>query len=999
MKKIFLFLIIFFASFAFSIAQGIIRGKITDENGEAAIGAAIMRKSNMTFGAIADLEGNYSIKIADSTRDTLIISWVGYEKMFEPIRLVNGEILIKNFNFSLAKSKVIKEVEVTAKAVKAKDYYMEKFKMNSSVTVDYISSETMKKTGDVNVSAAVARVPGVSTTSNGFVSVRGIGDRYVKTIINGSRIPTLDPFTNNIKLDIFPASLVDNIIITKTASPDMPGDWAGAYISVETKDYPDQLTLNEETSFGYNSQSTFKDVLSSQHSSTDWLGYDNGFREHSHNDFVQANLNPNQYQQFVGLGLGDYYKSLGVTSNTPWNDTYYKLGLVQLGLLAPALINDPVAFANAQNLYNNGPYKVQAFNVINAGAVKTGQSFPNNWNTTTKKAPLDISQSFSIGNQIKLFGKPLGIMAGFRYGSSTIYDPVSFVQRPYPVSGLIESSKVQQISKETNGWSALVNLAYKFTPNNTVAFLFMPNITGVNNVRNATDTINYVKTLSQFYEQRKQLVYQFKSEHYFPGSKIKIETNASYTQGKSSAPDFKILEYNISNSTVIDPLNKPADRYFRYLSDNLFDSRVSAEMPLARKPGKSRKIKIGGAYQNDKQRSDQYNYHLNAGNGSTDQSQNIDQQLSLDNFGISNGTIPWYYSQDETPINHTFGRSRTTSGFAMLDYAIFTSLRISCGLRVEHSKTYTDVDKYDSLNYVPNDPRRYYKAGYPVANPGKLDEISFLPSANIIYKLRNSEETPINLRFNFSQTVARPSIRELSDVAMFDYELQGLVTGNPNLKIVKIKNYDLRAESYFKNGDNVSMSLFYKDFKDHIELEQSDSYYWQNVDKSHVTGLEFEGKKSITKHFEFRANLTFVNSITTFVRTRLETIGSTTTTYYEDTIKRPMFGQAPYILNGIVSYKADSIGLNVSISYNIQGPRLVIASNNKSIPDVYELQRHLLDLKVTKKLSKHFSASITVRNILNAPIKRAYKYPDGFSLIYDKYRYGTIYVFSLLYKL
>ncbi|HOO09492.1 MAG TPA: TonB-dependent receptor plug domain-containing protein, partial [Cyclobacteriaceae bacterium] len=79
------------------------------------------------------------------------------------------------------------------------------------------TSELIKKTGDANVTAAIARVSGVSTNGS-FITVRGIGDRYIKTMINGMRIPTLDPFTNNIKLDIFPSSLVDNIIITKTAS-------------------------------------------------------------------------------------------------------------------------------------------------------------------------------------------------------------------------------------------------------------------------------------------------------------------------------------------------------------------------------------------------------------------------------------------------------------------------------------------------------------------------------------------------------------------------------------------------------------------------------------------------------------------------------------------------------------------------------------------------------------------------------------------------------------
>src|SRR4030095_3337513 len=135
-----------------------------------------------------------------------------------------------------------------------------------------------------------------------FITVRGIGDRYVKTTVNGSRIPTLDPFTNNIKLDLFPASLVDNVLITKTASPDIPGDWAGAYISVETKDYPDELEINMESSFGYNSLSTFQEVISSQRSNTDWLGYDNSLRDYDHSQYVNAIINPSQYEQFVALG-------------------------------------------------------------------------------------------------------------------------------------------------------------------------------------------------------------------------------------------------------------------------------------------------------------------------------------------------------------------------------------------------------------------------------------------------------------------------------------------------------------------------------------------------------------------------------------------------------------------------------------------------------------------------------------------------------------------------
>jgi outer membrane receptor protein involved in Fe transport len=318
---------------------------------------------------------------------------------------------------------------------------------------------------------------------------------------------------------------------------------------------------------------------------------------------------------------------------------------------------------------------------------------------------------------------------------------------------------------------------------------------------------------------------------------------------------------------------------------------------------------------------------------------------------------------------------------------------------MEHTDMFTDVDKFDSLGLSDKDPRRFYKEGTLPAIPGRINQTNFLPSITIIYKLIDKEENPTNIRLGYSQTLARPSLREISNVTNFDNELQANVTGNPNLKMVEIKNYDFRIESYFKNKDNLSLSVFYKDFKNHIELERADNYYWQNVDKSHVTGIELEGRKGIVKGLEFRANVTLVKSYTSYVRT-LPLINGTNVTYvYEDTVKRSMFGQAPYIVNAILSYTSDTLGLTATVSYNIQGPRLVIGSNNKSIPDVYELQRHLLDFKVTKKIGKHFSASFTIKDILNSKVTRAYKFDDGYDVIYDQYRWGTNYLLGISYKL
>jgi outer membrane receptor for ferrienterochelin and colicin len=247
--------------------------------------------------------------------------------------------------------------------------------------------------------------------------------------------------------------------------------------------------------------------------------------------------------------------------------------------------------------------------------------------------------------------------------------------------------------------------------------------------------------------------------------------------------------------------------------------------------------------------------------------------------------------------------------------------------------------------------------------------------------------------------VARPSIRELSDAAIYDNEFRTLIYGNSDLKMAHITNYDFRGEVYFANGDNVSASVFYKDFRNHIEMGFGGSgITWDNIEKSTVRGIEVEGKKQLGQHLEFRANLTLVKSEAEFVRKDLQIIDGKKVYTIIDTLYRPMFGQAPYLFNSILSYTADSLGLTATVSYNVQGPRLVITGVVKGRPDVYEIPRNTIDAKISKKLGKYFSVNLTIRDILNAPVRRAYKLPSGW-VDYDKFRYGTNYVLGISYKL
>jgi hypothetical protein len=1021
------FILLLFAIKANMFSQGIIRGKVADENGETLIGVTIGLKSDLSIGTVTDIDGNYSLDIPNSNVNIIVIEYVGFDLIEETITVLNGEVVLRDFTMRVP-AQTINEVVVVAKQERAQVYYMENLKKRSSVSIDYISAETMKKIGDSNVTAAISRVSGVST-NGGFITIRGIGDRYVKTTINGSLIPTLDPFTNNIKLDLFPSSLVDNIVITKTASPDLPGDFTAAYISVDTKDFPDQFSLNVESQVGYNSQSNFQNVLANNTSKTDWLGYDNSYRNIDHNNF-DPYKDISKYDEFKALGLGDFYKSIGI--NGKWNEgneagiSYIKLGMIELGLMGKSELNDPAAYNRALERYISDGYQKKAFEILNKDVVTSNKNFADNWNIFRKRAPLNFSQTFSIGQRLQLFGRELGLIAGFRYSSSIQNDENGRITRTLrdDLDTLGNAVKIEDnaviATRYINGWSGLINASYKYSKNHSFTFMIMPNFNGANNIRDGIDRgISSPRTQhlnthfkSQFYEQRKQFIYQLKSDHFIPSLKTKINLSGSYTNGVSSSPDFKTAIF-FSDKGIDDKLQYVIDgtqsrirRNFRDLSEDVLDAKINLEKPINEKEGFVRKVKIGSSYLSNIRRFNQFDYALvsqKAALDFKDKKLNLDEVFQDNDFNINvdqdgRGYISAYY-EGEGKFNQYLlnnqpifrGRYNIFSGFAMVDYMIDTKIRIAGGLRVENVDLISDVYKFDVLKYTKNDPRRLFER--TIANAGVLNKVSFLPSVNVIYTIKKDEISPTNLRLNYSQTVARPSLREYTSVYTYDFELQSDVFGNPDLKMVTIDNYDLRLESYNSLGDNISLSLFYKNFRNHIELFETGAFTWFNADNSNVKGVEIEGRKKLNEHFEFKTNLSFVDSKTTYVSR------NPITNEPIDTINRKMFGQAPFVINCIINGNFDELGIDATLSYNLQGPRLVLAGDALGSRDVFEMPRHLFDLKVSKKINSKFSTSFVAKDILNTSIRRSYRYESGYIEDFDRFRFGTNYSLSLNYKI
>lgn len=1011
-------------------AQGTVRGKVTDKAGETLIGAAVVLKSDPSKGVTTDLDGRFSLALDTPGPHVLEARYVGYESKEVTVSPKGGEVLV--VNIVLGESAVALDgVEIEAKAARTNDTYLDRMKVNSAASVDFISGDAMLKTGDGDANAAVKRVTGVST-AGAFVTVRGLADRYIVTTINGSRVPTLDPLTNNLRLDIFPTGLLDNIVITKTATPELPGDWSGAMISLNTSDYPERLRVGVSSSFGYNPNSTFQTVVGAARSSTDWLGHDDGMRAIP--DGVSPDVEqyprfqePDLYQQLSLLGLGSTMNGYGISSSTPGfqstnmgsSSTLQHVMLTELGLLSPGLLYNSVAVADAVASYN-GTYNLAYFSpTINGRLAELNRKWDNsNWRVKDVQGAPNLNQSISIGNSIDLFRKSknpktLGFLLGFRYASETEYDGASTLER----TGQERSDERpgffydfrgdQRISTMSNGWNALASLSFKLNRNNTLSFLVMPNVLGQSNARYMVFLKPSVSgetfvAEDQYYEERELWLYQFGSKHFMPSIRMKVQTDLSWSDGSRNILDLKTVQYILPAeggdlNQVDGALGQPS-RIFRFLNESLLDARLAFELPLSSDLRKTHALRFGGAYRENTRTNSQAFFTVLRAPGPT-------QWQDPGRFEMqSNGAFLSLYSPFGTFKDNDIGISRIMAGFAMVDYGLTSRLRMVGGVRAERTDLLTDIKRFYDQDLAAGDPTRGTVGNQAIggasgtnpkpANAGVIDQWDILPSVNLIFKLKDDDQAPSNLRVNYFRSLARPSFREFSVVQLFDYQLNATVYGNPDLRTTSIDNYDARYERFFKDRSNLSVSVFYKRFQNHIELLSTSEggFTWQNAPFSRIYGLELEGRINLLRSLDWRGNLTLMDSES---RLRYE-LGGQTLEY-----ATPMFGQAPWIVNSMLTWSADSVRFSASASYNVQGPRLAVTNpvGNPDQVQAYEMPRHMIDITLSKALGKHLGLRARVRNLLNAPQLRAYKFDSGYDVDFDRYAWGTEYQLTISYTI
>jgi hypothetical protein len=268
----------FFLSVSITHAQTAkLTGRIINTRNESVSGASI-RVEEIRKTVISDVEGQFSILLEPGKKFSLLVSSMGYSsKLVSDIEVGfsqdNTLNIVLEPQFKSNEAIVIRSTRKQESTVALLTFQRSNTALSSGIAADFIRRTPDKNTGEV-----LKRVSGASIQDNRFVIVRGLSDRYNAAMLNSAQLPSSEPDKKAFSFDVFPAALIDNIIINKTATPDLPGEFAGGLVQVNTRDIPSKDVLTLGFGLGYNTQSTFREFTSNKRNKYDWLGFDDGTR-------------------------------------------------------------------------------------------------------------------------------------------------------------------------------------------------------------------------------------------------------------------------------------------------------------------------------------------------------------------------------------------------------------------------------------------------------------------------------------------------------------------------------------------------------------------------------------------------------------------------------------------------------------------------------------------------------------------------------------------------
>ena len=818
---------------------------------------------------------------------------------------------------------------------------------DDEVVSDVLGDDTISRLGDSTVAVALRRISGLSLVNEKFIYVRGLGERYSSTSLNGATIPSPDLTRNVIPLDIFPTAIVQSLRVQKSYSADMPAAFGGGAVDIRTKGIPDNFTYALEVGSGLNFEND-GDVFSYQGGGDDRLGVDDGTRS------LSADL---------AAGIDRFLANVDVQG--------ILTGLRREGR-ADATVEEARRINRELALHLNRDISL-----------------------TEESVGPDLNFKGSIGNNLLVGDRlELGFFLGGAY--KTEWRENERFSRNFNFPD--ERTDTELESTFTVDMTGNLNLGARFGEDHEVATttLFLRNTddeTAVrdffNENREVSDGIGFRDYRLQF-EQREMLVNQITGTHrlgvetrelplfgLLDATPLPADTEVTWFYSDARATTEIPNQVTVDAQTVTDPVTSEvlssavsvdattADYRFTNLDDEALNYGWDVTVPIL---ADRSFIELAGGFEHS-QKVRTYR-----------QSQFSLGALSVRDPSILAGPIGNVFSDsnilDEgnnfvfdlagTNNQSYIAANMTEAAYGKVDWTLADTWRVSAGARWEDYKQVA-LD-WNLYGYSIGDPA-------VTTDPDRLQEAVFrddriYPSLSLTYMNETWVSELFQLRFGWSETVVRPDLREITDASYLDPITNDLVDGNPGVTPAEVSNIDLRAEWYFAASDTVTVSLFHKTIDSPIEFFESaasDTTVAReivNAESAEVTGIEVEGLKELGflgemgESFFVQGNLTVQDS---------ELVAGEEADAPTNDV-RPLAGASEYVANLMLGFDSANGLHTATLVYNVFGERLYVAGR-LGAPDGYEQPFHSLDFTYSWFPTEFLTVKAKLRNILNQSIE------------------------------
>ena len=813
-------------------------------------------------------------------------------------------------------------------------------RMSEDVVADFMGAEMIQRIGDSTVAAALRRVSGLSLVGSKFVYVRGLGERYSSTTLNGAVIPSPDLSRNVIPLDIFPTSVVQTLAVQKSYSPNKSAAFGGGSIDIRTRGIPDDFTYSVTIGSGFNTASR-GEMLTYQGGDDDSLGEDDGTR-------ALAPSLSQAIQRFSGN-----LNAQGILS-----------GLRREG-------NPEATLADAEVINRQ-----LALDLNRDISIYTQDSTP------------DVDLKGSIGNNYILTDDwEVGFLASAGYKSG--WRQTQTIARSLALPA--EEFESEQESTKSTDLSATINLGAQYTDDHElkITSLYLRNTEDevarndfFNENAQLSSGLGFRRETLKF-EERHLTVNQISGEHFLGADTrsllkglvpewvpegFKVDWMYSEAGARTSIPN----EVSVSSSTVNDPLtgavesasvnlsSSAADFRFTQLDDDVTSYRWQAVLPIET----ARSIIELSAGAEHGQKSRTYRQaQFGLGPLQVDVPSVLTGPLGtvFSDTNVTNPANGFVFDLIGTNNQSYLAATMTDAVFGNLDWTLDDRWRASVGARWEdYRQVALDWNIFGNgidNPQISNDPVILARGTY------RNDKV--YPSVSLTYMSDWWAEI-FQLRFGWSETVVRPDLRELTDASYIDARTGYLTDGNPDVRPADFVNIDIRAEWFFSNDDTFSITLYRKDITNPIEFYESAASDTNrareiiNAESGQITGLELDGLKSLAflgesfEPFFVQGNLTIQD---TEIKAGVQADAPTNNV-------RQLSGASNYVANLMMGFDSMNGQHSTTLVYNVFGERLYLAGRNGA-PDGFELPFHSLDLTYSWYPTELITINGKLQNLLN----------------------------------